>query len=75
MRSPSNQTGLKLGLISLAGVAVVFALVFVFGPNVPAPSIADERPDIATLSDVLSDAPSQQALAALSASSPATYNG
>ena len=73
MQTPPKQTGLKLGLISLAGVMLIFAGLFLFGPGVQTPSKPTERPEITSIQDVLTDAPSQRALAALRTASPATY--
>ncbi|MEL7109257.1 MAG: hypothetical protein AAGJ68_04385 [Pseudomonadota bacterium] len=73
MQTPPKQTGLKLGLISLVGVALLFISVFLFGPEAPKPMPPIERGQVAALSNVLTDAKSQRALAALRTASPATY--
>lgn len=72
--SPRSRPGLKLGFIVLACVALSFIGVFVFGPS-QAPTPADPSGEPNTdLLQVLSDAPTRGALAALQDVSPTTYS-
>lgn len=71
---PRNQTGLKLGLISLAVVALVFVGVFLFGPAAePRATNAAGIESKEKLLAILSDTPTRNAIEALRATAPATY--
>ncbi|MFN3213043.1 MAG: hypothetical protein ACE37M_08060 [Henriciella sp.] len=74
MTEPRHQPGLKLGLISLAIVAIAFLAAFLVVPG-PSESGAEETelPQPIALLDQLADAPTRHAVEALRAVVPATY--
>lgn len=72
--SPRTSPGLKLGFIVLACVALSFVGVFVFGPSQAPKSVDPSSEPQTDLLQVLSDAPTRDALAALEDVSPATFS-
>ncbi|NQY96967.1 MAG: hypothetical protein HRT82_07375 [Henriciella sp.] len=72
--SPRSRPGLKLGFIVLACVALSFIGVFVFGPSQVPKSVDPSSEPNTDLLQVLTDAPTRDALAALKDVSPATYS-
>jgi hypothetical protein len=74
MTEPRHQPGLKLGLISLAIVAIGFLAVFLLVPGPSDPNVEEtEPPQPVALLDQLDDAPTRRAVEALRAVSPTTY--
>lgn len=71
--APRAAPGLKLGLVVLAVVALGFVGVFVFGPSPQAGSADSLTEPQTTLFDVLTDAPTREAVDALKSVSPATF--
>lgn len=70
--APRQQTGLKLGLITLGVVMAGFMAVFLLGPDqdIPDAGPPQARPD---LLETLTDAPTRRAVEALRAASPGTF--
>lgn len=73
-RASHKQIGLRLGMVTLAIVALGFVGLFAFGPDPAAPG----RPDSAQatqagLFETLTDMPTRRAVAALQTTSPGTY--
>lgn len=70
----NKQSGLKLGLVTLAIVGLGFIGVFLFGPASEAPTADPIAVSAAPpLQDILSDAPTRNAVEALRAAAPGTY--
>jgi len=70
----NRETGLRLGLIVIAGVALGFFALLVFGPatkRVPPP--VNEHPAQTALLDVLADPETRRAVETLKSVSPATF--
>ncbi|MEO1660873.1 MAG: hypothetical protein AAFR51_07790 [Pseudomonadota bacterium] len=71
----SKQTGVKLGLISLALMAALFAGLFVFGPTRTAEkATAAQTGQAFDILTILNDAPTRGAVSALRAANPGTYS-
>lgn len=71
--SPSPQSGIKLGVIAVVAVTIGFALLFVFGPASTTNSDQTAEPTSSfRVTEVLDDAETRAALAALAKVAPAT---
>ena len=68
-----KHVGLKIGLSTIALVALGFAALFAFGPSAPSTLVGPEPSPHADLLDLLPDTPTREAVDALKAAAPASF--
>lgn len=68
-----KHVGLKIGLSTIALVALGFAALFAFGPSAPSTLVGPEPSPHADLLDLLPDTPTREAVDALKAVAPTSF--